>query len=311
MTPFSMKAVLHVSVCLLMSVSPALAGTDFPTPPFKDQPLRDTPTRVSEHVWAIVGFPNIGIVVGGSATLVVDTGLGKPNGATAARVAKKLAPRNRLFLTTTHFHPEHVSGVLGFPSSTLLVRNRAQQEELDRYGEEMIRLFARQSDQWESLLTGEQLRDPDLIYDRELQLDLGGGVKARLLWLGAAHTKGDELVFVDPDATLVSGDVVQNKVSPYIYGEGGTAASWINAVEAASRLGALHVLPDHSPMGDGSLIDQERAFLVEIRDRALVLRREGISPEAAGERITNEFKQSRSDWTIDDLTGFVKAAYAD
>lgn len=40
----------------------------------------------------------------------------------------------------------------------------------------------------------------------------------------AAHAKGDELVFIDPDKTLISGDAVQNKVGPYIYGEGGTAA---------------------------------------------------------------------------------------
>jgi hypothetical protein len=31
-------------------------------------------TQVSEHVYAIVGWPNVGIVVGNRATLVIDTG---------------------------------------------------------------------------------------------------------------------------------------------------------------------------------------------------------------------------------------------
>src|SRR5277367_1971681 len=44
-------------------------------------------TPVSDHVWAIIGFPNIGIVVGDRATLVVDTGLGPRNGAIAAHEA--------------------------------------------------------------------------------------------------------------------------------------------------------------------------------------------------------------------------------
>ena len=48
-----------------------------------------------------------------------------------------------------------------------------------------------------------------------------------LLWFGAAHTKGDELTLVEPDGTLVSGDVVQNKVVPNIYGDGGTPSSWL------------------------------------------------------------------------------------
>ena len=75
--------------------------------------LGEDTVRVSEHVWAIMGFPNIGIVVGRDATLVVDTGLGPRNGATAAKVAKRFAPPNKLYLTTTHFHPEHVAMISG------------------------------------------------------------------------------------------------------------------------------------------------------------------------------------------------------
>ncbi|HWL87759.1 MAG TPA: hypothetical protein VNO21_18275 [Polyangiaceae bacterium] len=115
---------------------------------------------------------------------------------------------------------------------------------MDRHGEEVIRRFAGMKEQWKSLLVGEQLRAPDETFDRELRLNLGGGVTARLLWLGAAHTKGDQLVFVDPDKTLISGDVVQNKVGPVIFGEGGTAAGWIAAVDEAAKLGAQHVVPD-------------------------------------------------------------------
>lgn len=83
-----------------------------------NQPLltEDT-TKISDHVWAIMGFPNIAIIVGSRATLVVDTGMGPKNGATIARVVAKLAPGNqKLFLTTTHFHPEHAAGEPGFPA---------------------------------------------------------------------------------------------------------------------------------------------------------------------------------------------------
>jgi len=282
-----------------------------PSPPFADQLLSGKTVKVSDHVWAIIGFPNIGIVVGENATLVVDTGLGQRNGATVAKAARELAPRNRLFLTTTHFHPEHAGGVLGFPGETLLIRDQVQQDEMDRHGEEMIRMFAGRNAQWKSLLVGEQLRPPDMTFERELRLNLGGGVTARLLWFGPAHTKGDELVFVEPDETLISGDVVQNKVEPHIYGEGGTATSWIAAVDAAAKLGARHVLPDHSPIGDGSLVGQERSFLVELQRRALALKAQGESAEKAGQQITVEFKKKYPDWSIDDLASFVKQSYTD
>src|SRR5689334_20891639 len=103
----------------------------------------ETATPVSEHVWAIMGFPNIAIVVGSRGTLVVDTGLGPRNGATAAKVAAKLsAPDARLYLTTTHFHPEHAAGDAGFPASTILIRDATQQEEMDQRGKEMVAMFA-------------------------------------------------------------------------------------------------------------------------------------------------------------------------
>jgi hypothetical protein len=38
--------------------------------------LSEDTVKISDHVWAIMGFPNIAIVVGARGTLVVDTGLG-------------------------------------------------------------------------------------------------------------------------------------------------------------------------------------------------------------------------------------------
>lgn len=302
---------IRIETCVTAALLTLVATSAPAAPPFRDQPLTTQTVKVSDHVWAIIGFPNIGIIVGESATLVVDTGLGRSNGAIVAKAATQLAPHNRLFLTTTHFHPEHAAGVLGLPPGTLLIRDQVQQDEMDQHGEEMVRMFAGRSEQWKSLLAGEQLRAPDETFERELRLNLGGGVTARLLWFGAAHTKGDELVFVDPDKTLISGDVIQNKVGPHIYGEGGTASSWIAAVDQAAKLGAQHVVPDHSPIGDGSLVEQERAFLAEVRDRALTLKRQGKSVDQAGQQITTELKLKYPDWNIDDQTSFVKAAYTE
>src|SRR6476660_2210663 len=109
----------------------------------ENQPvLGEDTVKVSEHVWAIMGFPNIGIVVGKNATLVVDTGLGPRNGATVARVAKRLAPGNKLYLTTTHFHPEHAGGEPGFPPGTILIRDEVQQQEMEKHGQEMMNMFS-------------------------------------------------------------------------------------------------------------------------------------------------------------------------
>src|ERR1700733_7968317 len=277
----------------------------------RDKPLGEDAVKVSDHVWQIVGWPNIGIVVGEKATLVVDTGLGPRNGATVAKVAKRLAPDNTLYLTTTHFHPEHAGGASGFPAGTILIRPKVQQDEMDKHGEEMIQLFSSRKDQWKELLTNVKLRAPDKTFDEDLRLDLGGGVTARLLWFGGAHTKGDELTFVEPDKTLISGDVVQNKVVPNIFGDGGTPSSWIAVLEQVEKLGAAHILPTHSPAGDGSLVAKEKAFIVDLRTRALALKQQVVAADEAGRLLTEEFKKKYPDWPIKDLTNFVKSAYAE
>jgi glyoxylase-like metal-dependent hydrolase (beta-lactamase superfamily II) len=301
-----MKIILSlVALCLVTAVASAQ------NVPMQDPLLSENAVKVSDHVWAIMGWPNIGIVVGESGTLVVDTGLGPRNGATVARVAKKLAPNNKLYLTTTHFHPEHAAGDSGFPPGTILIRDKVQQEEMDKHGEEVIHMFASRNEKWKELLADVKLRTPDKTFDKDLKLDLGGGVTARLLWFGGAHTKGDELTFVEPDKTLISGDVVQNKVVPNIYREGGTPSSWIAVLDEVEKLGAAHVLPTHSAVGDGSLVAKEKAFIVDLRTRARGLKQQGVDVEEAGRSLTGEFKTKYSDWPIATVTNFVKSIYAE
>jgi glyoxylase-like metal-dependent hydrolase (beta-lactamase superfamily II) len=276
------------------------------------QPMvQEKTTKISDHVWAIMGFPNIAIVVGSRATLVVDTGMGPKNGATAARVAATLAPNNtKLFLTTTHFHPEHAAGEPGFPPGTVLIRNAVQQQEMEQHGQQMIDMFSSRSTQNKELLAGVVLRAPDVTFNQEATVDLGG-VTARLLWFGGSHTKGDELTFVEPDRTLISGDVVQNKTMPNIFGEGGTPATWLAVLDKIEALNAAHVLPDHSAPGDGSLVAGERRLISEIRTRALTLKGQGMPVDAAGQQITTELKTEHPDWPNTNAAGFVKSVYAE
>jgi glyoxylase-like metal-dependent hydrolase (beta-lactamase superfamily II) len=299
-----MKSLMELMALALLLSTTGLAQSHDPM-------LGEETTKISDHVWAIMGFPNIGIVVGSRATLVVDTGLGPKNGATIARVAARLAPHNtRLFLTTTHFHPEHAGGEPGFPASTILIRDAVQQQEMEKHGQEMIDMFSGRSAENKQLLAGVALRLPDVTFSQEATVDLGG-VSARLLWFGGAHTKGDELIFVEPDRTLVSGDVVQNKIMPGIFGDGGTPATWLAVLDKVEALNAAHILPDHSAPGDGSLVGAERDLIAGIQTRALALKQQGVSVEDAGKQISAELKTQHPDWPNTNAAGFVKSVYAE
>ena len=198
--------------------------------------------RVSEHVYAIIGFPNIGIVVGDRATLVVDTGIGARNGAIVVKQAEKLAKKPNLYLTTTHFHPEHAMGEQAFPPRTVIIRPAAQQAELEKHGAELMDLFRGFSPQAKELLADVKMRTPDIVFDKEIILDLGG-VSARLFWLGPAHTQGDELIMVEPDSLLLSGDIVQDKIVPNMPNADASVKNWLAILDQLEPLKPRFMCP--------------------------------------------------------------------
>jgi glyoxylase-like metal-dependent hydrolase (beta-lactamase superfamily II) len=264
---------------------------------------------LSPNVYYMAGNPNVAIIVGSVAALVVDTGMGPSDGAAIAREAVRLAPGHRLYLTTTHFHPEHASGEGGFPSGTILIRPRIQEKELEDDNDGILNRF-RQNPNNASLLAGVKYRKPDIVFDKDYRLDLGG-VHIRLIAAGPAHTRGDAEILVEEDSVLITGDVVQNKVGPGFAAAGVGPKMWIAAIDVLAPLKPKLILPDHSSPGDGSLIGKEREFLQVLDDRAHALKAEGRPAPEAGAIITTEMRARYPDWMIRDLADAVKRAYAE
>src|SRR5262249_49285269 len=140
--------------------------------------------------------PNVGIIVGSRATLVMDTGLGPRNGQTIIREMNKISKTAEVYVVSTHFHPEHALGESAFPSSAKVIRARAQQQDIDEFGLARAKQFALRSPLTAELLKDVDFRKPDIQFDKEYPLDLGG-VRARVMWLGPTHTRGDTVVWVE------------------------------------------------------------------------------------------------------------------
>ncbi|MFM2125936.1 MAG: hypothetical protein RL328_2387 [Acidobacteriota bacterium] len=272
-------------------------------------------TKVSEHVQAMWGFPVVVFVTGQTGVLAIDTGLGPANGKIVADTAKSLAPGRKLFLTTTHFHPEHAAGDGGFPADTVILRAWAQQRELDSGGAAILERF-KSNPEFGAFLQGvDKLRAPDVTFGDSMTLDLGG-VTVRLGWYGPAHTEGDQMIFVEQDKVLITGDVVQNKVVPAVAAAGGSFASWIEVLDKLALLQPAIVVPTHSRVGDGGLIAAEKAFIVDMRTRTLELKRQGVSAVDAGTRMTEYFKTAYPAWTanpdwtnVQGVNGMVQRLY--
>src|SRR5205809_4498043 len=105
--------------------------------------------------------PNIGIVIGNDAVLVVDTGMGVENGKRVLQKASELAEGKALLLTCTHFHPEHAYGAQAFKGHATIISNITQADELREKGSRWLSLFRGFSPALESRLDSVELVMPD------------------------------------------------------------------------------------------------------------------------------------------------------
>jgi glyoxylase-like metal-dependent hydrolase (beta-lactamase superfamily II) len=286
-------------------------------PPSTDPLIRDTAvSKISDHVHVIsdlnVGLvPNVGIIVGTKATLVVDTGLGPRNGETVRRVAQGLSTTGEVYVVSTHFHPEHALGESAFPSSAKIVRARAQQQDIDEFGLTLAKTFASRAPLVAQLLENAQFRKADLFFDREYTLDLGG-VRVRMLSLGPTHTRGDTIVWVEGDRILFAGDVVMNRTfvacaSPY-----SSVKAWLVDFDQLEPLRPVKVVPSHGPVGDASLVAEQRTMMKAIQSRALELKRQGRSADETATTVQAEFQANYPGWAAPARIGVLaRTAYAE
>jgi glyoxylase-like metal-dependent hydrolase (beta-lactamase superfamily II) len=231
--------------------------------PRPDPLVRENATqKVSDHVFVIPDnsvpmVPNVGIIVGNSGVLVVDTGMGARNGAVVLREAQKVAAGKTMYLATTHVHPEHDLGAHAFPATVKMIRAESQVQEIAQEGMTTAERFRGMSPMNAELLKDAQFRKADITFKDSYDLDLGG-VRVRLMAMGFNHTPGDTAFFVEPDAVLFSGDIVMTR-QPNVTGPAARVQQWLASLNKFEALKPRLIVPSHGPAGDVSMIAPYKA----------------------------------------------------
>ena len=140
------------------------------------------------------------------------------------------------------------------------------------------------------------MRPADVLTQPEAKIDLGG-IAARILYFGPAHTHGDTLVYVEPDGVLLPGDIVQIRFFPDIPDNSGSANNWLVMLDKLEALHPRIIIPDHGSFpADPSYIGKERDYLAALKSRVIQLKQQGKSAEEAGKILTPEFQSKYPDW---------------
>lgn len=282
-----------IGASILLSSSVAVAQQ-------RDPIIREGVTvKLGPHTYAIPDdwvsmVPNVGIVVGSRATLVIDPGMGRKNGEIVLREVAKVSRNTELYMVSTHYHPEHTSGYLAFPANARYINSTTQEAEFAELGKEMIDRFATFTPVTAELLKDVTRRVADMTYEREYRLDLGG-VAVRMVVVGPTHTRGDTGFFVEGDGVLFAGDVVMNQ-SFLAANQASSTSAWLSAFDTFAAFRPTTVVPAHGPIGDGSIIATQRTLVQRIQSRTRELKAQGRSADEAASIVQKELQAEHPDW---------------
>lgn len=245
--------------------------------------------------------PNIGFIGGTHSVLVVDTGMGPRNAEKVLDFVTANARGRKLYLTTTHFHPEHAYGAQVFSDDATFLVNRAQAEDLKSKGPSYLEMFRGLGEPIARQLDGVELTDPDVVYDESYDLELGDRV-VELRATGRAHSRGDQVIRIPDADVLFTGDLVeagQFAIFPWFppHDTDVSGIRWITVMERLTATQPRIVVPGHGDLNGVQLLDDTLDYLRLLRDETWVRRDSAMNDDTIVEEVRALMIQRHPNWT--------------
>jgi len=226
-------------------------------------------SQLSEHAWAYTaeGDPNTGIIVGDDAVLVADTQATPAMAADVIRRIREVTDKPIRYVVLTHYHAVRVLGASAYQPQQIFASQDTydlivERGEADKASE--IGRFPRLFRNVESVPPG--LTWPTITFSGKLTLWMGK-LQVQLLQLGRGHTKGDTVVWLPQERTLLSGDLVEFDATPYA----GDAyfQDWPTTLDNVASLKPRALLPGRGPalIGEQQVakgLDVTRSFIADV-----------------------------------------------
>ena len=267
---------------------------------------------ITDHRVPLV--PNIGIILGTDAALVVDSGMGPANGQKVLDCAKRLAGDRPLILTLTHFHPEHGFGAQVFKGAARIHYNRTQRDELAAKGEGYLGMFKTFGPGVAAALEGTKLVEPDDVYEgASTTIDLGGRTVELRTW-GLAHTAGDQVVWLPQERILFTGDLAEERIFPIFPWFPPNDAD-IDGARWAQVLGELIawnpaiVVPGHGDLGGAEILKAVRDYMVDLGRRVAAERKSGKDADTVVASLGPKIRAEHPDWAAPEWIDFAIRYY--
>ncbi|AUT76241.1 MBL fold metallo-hydrolase [Paraburkholderia hospita] len=260
--------------------------------------------QLSEHAYAYTaeGDPNTGIIIGDDAVLVADTQATPVMAQDVIRRIREVTDKPIKYVLLTHYHAVRVLGASAYNAEQIIASQDTYDLIVERGEQDMkseIERFPRLFNAVESV---PGLTWPTLTFQKKMTLWMGK-LEVQILQLGRGHTKGDTVVWLPQEKTLLSGDLVEYGATPYA----GDAyfQDWPPTLDAIAALKPEKLVPGRgaalkTPQEVADGLAGTRAFISELYSKVKSGASEGKDLNAIYKETYSTLKPKFGDWVIFD-----------
>jgi len=268
----------RLALLLSLVALPAFAQQDFSKVEIRTEKLADT-------VYMLVGAGgNLGLSVGEDAVFLVDDQFAPLTPRIEAAIAK-ITPKPVKFVLNTHWHFDHTGGNenLGKAGSVIVAHENVRKRMSVENFIEFLGMKTKPDP---------RIALPVVTFTSDVTFHLNGD-EIYVQHAPSAHTDGDAIVHYRKSDVVHMGDIMFNKLYPFIdTSSGGTVEGVIAAVDRVLQVTSerTRIIPGHGPLATRADLQTYRNMLATISGRIGEQLRAGRTLEqVAASKPTAEF----------------------
>jgi len=200
---------------------------------------------------------NIGVVLGGSEALVIDTRSTHAQAREILTDLRELSAPPVTVVVDTHGHFDHAYGNHVFRPATIWGHERCVTF-IARTGEPRRAKIAAEQPTIADDLREVVIDPPDRTFSKTVVIEVGGR-PVELRYLGRGHTDHDIVIGIPGAGVLFAGDLIENGAVPY-FGDG-YPLDWPATAAAIAPLVNAVVVPGHGDHADRAFVEEQAAAI--------------------------------------------------